>query len=77
MEDQPTTNQLTTEELKYSGDRAPGHQPATNNVLKVWQNLDPFGGRPMGGTVEAMLTEILVICTWLMKRKRYLLYNVR
>jgi hypothetical protein len=26
-------------------------------VFKVWQNLAPSGGRPIGGTVEVLLTK--------------------
>jgi hypothetical protein len=28
-------------------------------MLEVWQNLAPFGGRPIGGTVEALLTKVV------------------
>ncbi len=55
----PTTNgQPTAEELNYSGNRARQHQRPTNNLLEVWQNLGPFGGRPIGGAVEALLTKV-------------------
>jgi hypothetical protein len=54
----PTTNQLTTEELKYSGNRAQRCQHPTNNLLEVWQNLAPFGGRPIGTAVEVLLTKV-------------------
>jgi hypothetical protein len=50
---------LTAEELNYSGNKAQQHQCPTNNLLEVWQNLAPFGGRPIGGTVEALLTTVL------------------
>jgi hypothetical protein len=60
---QPTDQQTpycpTAEELNYSGDRARPHQRPTNNLLEVWQNLDPFGGRPINGTVEALLTKVI------------------
>jgi hypothetical protein len=56
--DRPT-NQLLAEELKYSRDRAWRHQRPTNNLLEVWQNLAIFGSRPIGGTVEALLTKVV------------------
>jgi hypothetical protein len=58
---QPTTNnqQLATEELKNSHNRARRSQHPTNNLLEVGQNLAPFGGRPIGTAVEALLTKIL------------------
>ncbi len=55
----PTTNQLTTEELKYSRHSAWQHQRPTNNMFKVWQNLSPFGGRPIGSAVEVLLTKVV------------------
>jgi hypothetical protein len=27
-------------------------------MFEVWQNLAPFGGRPIGGAVEALLTKV-------------------
>ncbi len=33
--------------------------PHTNNLLEVWQNLAPFGSRPIGGAVEALLTQVV------------------
>jgi hypothetical protein len=54
-----TNDQLTAEELKYSHNRARWHQRPTNNLLEVLQNLAPFGGRPIGTTVEALLTKVL------------------
>jgi hypothetical protein len=27
-------------------------------MFKVWQNSAPFGGRPIGGAVEALLTKV-------------------
>jgi hypothetical protein len=30
-----------------------------NNMFKVWQNLAPFGGRPIGGAIEALLTKVI------------------
>jgi hypothetical protein len=62
---QPTTNnqqpttQLTTEELKYSCNRAQRRQHPTNNMLEVWQNSAPFGGRLISATVEALLTKVV------------------
>jgi hypothetical protein len=57
---QPTTNdQPGREELKDSRDRAWRHQQPTNNMLKVWQNSAPFGGRPISGAVEALLTKVV------------------
>jgi hypothetical protein len=58
---QPMTNdqQPTTEELKYSHNRARWHRHFTNNLLEVWQNSAPFGGRPIGGAVEALLTKVV------------------
>jgi hypothetical protein len=28
-------------------------------MFKVWQNLAPFGGRPIGGAVEALSTKVI------------------
>jgi hypothetical protein len=28
-------------------------------MFKVWQNMAPFGGRPIGGNVELLLTKVL------------------
>jgi hypothetical protein len=28
-------------------------------MFKVWQNLAPFGGRPIGSAVEALLTKVV------------------
>jgi hypothetical protein len=28
-------------------------------MFEVWQNLAPFGGRPIGGAVEALLTKVI------------------
>jgi hypothetical protein len=28
-------------------------------MFKVWQNLAPFGSRPIGGAVEALLTKTI------------------
>jgi hypothetical protein len=47
----PTTNNLLVEELKYSHNRAWRRQHPTNNLLEVWQNLAPSGGRPIGAAV--------------------------
>jgi hypothetical protein len=56
----PINNQQpTAEELKYSRKRARRHQRPTNNLLEVWQNLAPFGSRPIGSAVEALLTKIV------------------
>jgi hypothetical protein len=54
---QPTNQQ--PKELNYSGNRAGRHQRPTNNLLEVWQNLAPFGGRPIGGAVEALFTKVV------------------
>jgi hypothetical protein len=45
--------------LKYSRHRARQHQDPTNNLFEVWQNSAPFGGRPIGGAVEALLTKVV------------------
>ncbi len=60
----PTNDQLATEELKYSHDRAWWHLPPTNNMFKVWQNLAPFGGRPICSAVEALLTKVVNQWYW-------------
>jgi hypothetical protein len=52
-----TDQQPAAEELKYSRNRTRQHQCPTNNMFKVWQNLAPFGGRPIGGAVEVLLTK--------------------
>jgi hypothetical protein len=55
-----TNNQQPlTEELKYSHHSAQQHQCPTNNMVKVWQNLALFDGRPIGGAVEALLTKVI------------------
>jgi hypothetical protein len=57
---QPTTNnQPATEELKYGQDRARRRRCPTNKMFEVWQNLAPFGCRPIGGIVEALLTKVV------------------
>jgi hypothetical protein len=56
---QTTNQQLTAKELKYSRHRVQRHQLRTINVLEVWQNSAPFGGRPIGGTVEVLLTKFV------------------
>jgi hypothetical protein len=56
---QRPTNQLTAEELKYSRHRARQRLRPTNNLLEVWQNLAPFGGRPINAVVEALLTKAI------------------
>jgi hypothetical protein len=56
---QPTNNQLTAEELKYSCHSAWRHQHPTYNMFKVWQNLAPFGGRQIGDAIEALLTKVV------------------
>jgi hypothetical protein len=43
----------------HSRDRARQHQRPTNNLLEVWQNLAIFGGRSIGGIVEALLTKVV------------------
>jgi hypothetical protein len=50
---------MTTEELKYSCDRAQWHRRPTNNMFEVWQNSAPFGSRPIGGAIEVMLTKVI------------------
>jgi hypothetical protein len=64
--DQPTDQQPTandqrplTEEFQYSRHSAQQHQRPTNNMLELWQNLAPFGDRPIGGAVEALLTNVV------------------
>jgi hypothetical protein len=52
-------NQLLAEKLKYSHNRAQQRQRFTNNIIKVWQNLAPFGGSPLGSAVELLLTKVL------------------
>jgi hypothetical protein len=54
-----TDRQPTAEELKYSCNRARQRQRPTNNLLKVWQNLAIFGGRPIGAAVETLLTIVV------------------
>jgi hypothetical protein len=55
-----TDNQrLTTEELTYSSNRTWQHQHPTNNVFEVWQDSTPFGGRPIGGAIEALATKVI------------------
>jgi hypothetical protein len=49
------TDQLASEELIYSQDRA----CLLNNIFEVWQNLAPFGSRPIGGVVKALLTQVV------------------
>jgi hypothetical protein len=49
---------LAAEELKYILDGARQRQRPTNNMFGVWQNLAPFGGRPIGGTIEVLLTKV-------------------
>ncbi len=53
--DQPTNDQLTAEDLKYSRHSARRLRRATNNLLEV------FGGRSIGATVEALLT---IVVNW-------------
>jgi hypothetical protein len=50
--------QLPAEELKYSCNRARRRQCPTN-IMLVWQNLASFGGRPISGAVEALLTKVI------------------
>ncbi len=54
-----TTNQPAAEKLKYSRNRARQRQRPTNYVFEVWQDSAPFGGRPIGGAVEALLTKVV------------------
>jgi hypothetical protein len=44
--------------LKYSRNRAWWRQHPTNNLLEVWQNLAPFGGRLIA-SVEVLLTKVV------------------
>ncbi len=39
--------------------RALGGGGPTNNMLEVWQNSAPFGDRPIGAAVEALLTIVV------------------
>jgi hypothetical protein len=55
----PKDDQPTAEESKYNLNRAWWHQCPTNNMFEVWQNLAPFGGRPIGSAVEALLTIVI------------------
>jgi hypothetical protein len=57
--DQQPTDQPTTEELKYSHNRALRHQRPTNNMFEVWQNFTISGGRPIGAAVEVLLTKVV------------------
>ncbi len=57
--DQQPTDWPLAEESKYSLDRARRCQCPTNNLLEVRQNLANFGGRPIGGTVETLLTKVV------------------
>ncbi len=56
---QPSTDRPATEELKCSRNRARRRQRPSNNTFKVWQNLPPFGGRPIGSAVEVLLTKVV------------------
>jgi hypothetical protein len=58
------TNKPVEEELKYSWDRAWWHPPATKNLLEVWQKLAIFGGRPIGGAMEVLLTKVVIYGQW-------------
>ncbi len=55
----PTNQQLVAEEYKYSWDRAWRRRCPTNNMIEVWQILVPFSGRPIGSTIEALLTKVI------------------
>jgi hypothetical protein len=59
---QPTNNdqQPTAEELNYSNDKARRHQCLTYNLLEVCTNLAIFGGRPIGATIETLLTIVVI-----------------
>jgi hypothetical protein len=57
--DRRPTVRLTAEELKYSRDTAQWCRHPTNNMFEVGQNSAPFGGRPIGGAVEALLTKVV------------------
>jgi hypothetical protein len=54
-----TNQRPATEELIHSRNRARWHQYPTTNMLEVWHNLTPFGGRPIGSAVEALLTKVI------------------
>jgi hypothetical protein len=54
-----TYDQPTTEELKFSHDRAWRHPGASKNLLEEWQNLAIFGGRSIGGAFEVLLTKVV------------------
>jgi hypothetical protein len=54
-----TVNQPDVDKLKYSCNRAWRRQRPTNNMFEMWQNSAPFGGRPIGGAVEALLTKVV------------------
>jgi hypothetical protein len=53
------TDRLTAEELKYSHNRPGQRQRPTIDPLEVWQNLAPFGSRPISSAVEALLTKVV------------------
>jgi hypothetical protein len=53
------TNQPAAEELKYNCNRARRRQCPTTNMFEAWQNLATFGGKPIGGAVEALLTKVV------------------
>lgn len=48
----------TTEEIKYSRDRAPPPTPHTKNYQ--WQNSAPHGDRSIGAAVEALLIGVAI-----------------
>jgi hypothetical protein len=60
-DDQQTTktDRLTAEELKYSHNKARQRRCPSNDLLEVWQSSAPFGGRPIGTALEALLTKVL------------------
>ncbi len=58
------TDWPTAKESKYSRDRAWRHLCATKNLLEVWQNLAILGSRPIGGTIEVLLTKVVVYGRW-------------
>ncbi len=49
----------TAEEFNYSSNMPWQHWRPSDNMFKVWQNLAPSGGRPLGGTNEVLLTKFI------------------
>jgi hypothetical protein len=57
--DRLTNQQPAAEELKYSRDWERRNPQPNKNLFKVWQNMAIFGGRPINGAVEVLLTKII------------------